>query len=128
MSRCFHFSIVLLFLCPGCGNESAGKQTRTVYELTVAQKERAMQLLRERNLLTYEESPLAGYAIVDEAELLSLADATVKRDDVTYYVFYVPRHDRVAGYRGPWDEGDGGVTVEVRDGIIVQTRYVVYEF
>ena len=110
--------------CSDTTKSNTVKQT-----LTLEQKAQAQQMLTEKGLLTYEKSPLIGRKITDEQALFSLADATVSRADGTVlYYFQVWRSGRPLDYDGPADDGDGGVTIEVANGVIVESRYVVAEF
>jgi hypothetical protein len=111
------------------GYSETPKSTTARQELTVEQKAQVRQMLLEKGLLTYKKSPLIGRKASDEQTLLSLADGTVSRTDgsATYY-FQVWREDRALDYDGPADEGDGGVSIEVANGVIVESSYVVAEF
>ena len=120
-------SVLTVLSMAGCSETP--KSTTVRQELTLEQKIQVRQMLLEKGLLTYKQSPLIGRKASDEQTLLSLADGTASRTDglVTYY-FQVWREDRALDYDGPPDEGDGGVSIEVANGVIVESRYVVAEF
>lgn len=120
-------SVLTVLSMSGCSETP--KSTTARQELTLEQKAQVRQMLLEKGLLTYKESPLIGHKATEEQTLFSLADATVSRADGTaLYYFRVWRSGRPLDYDGPADEGDGGVTIEVANGLIVESRYVVAEF
>lgn len=110
-----------------CSDTTKSKTVKQT--LTLEQKAQVRQMLLEKGLLTYKKSPLTGHKATEEQTLFSLADATVSRADGTaLYYFQVWRSGRPLDYDGPADEGDGGVTIEVANGLIVESHYVVAEF
>ncbi len=115
--------ILLFLLMFGC----AEPHTRTDHELTSAQSERKMEIIHENDLLNHPEL-LIGTQLTDLKELLGLANRTAKKGNELWYVFDVPRADRAADFNGPWDEGDGSLSIYAVDGVISEARYTVAEF